>query len=190
MTAFPNIDLFDKNIIHIASESKFEFIETKEGGEGICFFESNDKVLILKAHNNPPLIWSLRNKKCAEGAFLVIRKDGTLELHILEMKSKLTHREFTKVLAQWSGMYLSALAILGIIQMKLPDKVFLYIAFKQDCVNQIDSRDPIFLKSQVGGASLPGVEEWSSNQVSLHHNITAHIVKKQRDPVNCNFGLI
>lgn len=187
---FPNVDLFNSDYIKIIPDGRVEIIEKKTDGAGVCYFDAQAPVLLIKAKDQAPIVWSLKNSKCAEGAFLIKRNDLSLELHIVEMKSGLTLKDFLKVIQQWRGMYLSALAVIGIIKSSLPVKVVAYVAYKQDKINYVDATQPIMLKTQVGGALMPGKKEWSDERVILEHGVVAQIVKKQRSGSDCDFGVV
>lgn len=189
--AFPNIRLLNSDFAKVVPENeKFSIVENNEGGAGTCFFEAQAPVLLLRAKDKAPVVWSLKNRKCAEGAFVVRKSDHEFELHIVEMKSRLTHGEFLKVIEQWRGMYLSALAVLGVIQTAFPIRTFVYVAYKSETVRITDPAQMVLAKVQVGGARLEGLREWDANEVSLHHGVMGKIVKGQRQPDDCDFGRV
>ncbi|MCY1204358.1 hypothetical protein D9M72_158840 [compost metagenome] len=188
---FPHIELLNADYVAVVQENnKFSIVEKKQGGEGACYFEADHPVLLLRAKDQAPVVWSLSNRKCAEGAFVVKRSDTEFELHIVEMKSKLTHSEFLKVIEQWRGMYLSALATLGVIRAQSPKKTFVYVAYKIETVSKVSSAQLVLSKVQVGGALLEGMMEWQAEKVALHHGVVAHIIKGKRDYGDIDFGLV
>jgi hypothetical protein len=186
--SFSNIDLLNSHYVKIVDDGGVRIVEESKDGAGTCYFQTNSPTLLIKAKDQSPVVWSLKNQKCAEGAFVVRRADQSLELHIVEMKSSLTHKEFLKVLEQWRGMYLSALATLGVIQTEAPTKVVAYVAYKKQSVEDPDPTQLIMMKTQVGGGLMPGKHEWAAEEVVLHHGVVASIVKKARVGTDCDFG--
>lgn len=76
----------------------------------------------MRASNDAPLLWSFKNRSCAEAAFVVAADETSMaSLYIVEMKSKLNLSRFCKVIAQWRGMYLSSLAVLGAMRTSEPE---------------------------------------------------------------------
>lgn len=189
--SFGNLSLLDKQYVYeINPNTQFSVVECKAGGEGKCFFISTNPVLFIKAKDQAPVVWSLKNKKCAEAAFLVKDERGNIHLHIVEMKSSLNLGEFNKVLEQLKGMFLSAIAVLGILKLPEPETVTTYLAFKKDKISEIDSAQPILLKLQVGGARMPGMNEWITGRINLEHGVLAPLVKGKRNPHDFDFGTI
>jgi len=182
-------DIFDANFIYIVpSNSEIIIEEKKEAGKGVCVFKSNSDALVLKAKDKAPLLWALKNKKCAEGAFLTSSSDG-LTLHIVEMKSRLDIKEFTKVVEQFKGMYYSSLSVVSLCEFDKIVSIKLYLAFKRDLMN--NSQQPILNKVQVGGAEiLPIKKIWNSNLIPLSNNTHGHLIKGQRDGDDINFGYV
>lgn len=186
-----SIDLLNNSYVYVVpAGERFAVVETKEAGKGSCYFVSDHQVLFIKAKDQAPIVWSLRNQKCAEAAFLVVRPDGDTELHIIEMKSKLSLSDFVKVIEQWRGMYLSALAVVGVTNGRPPTKVTVYVAYKADKVIDVNTSQPIMLKTRVGGQPQKGVSEWANGRVSLHHGVIANIVKGERSPDDYDFGRV
>ncbi|WP_408913632.1 hypothetical protein [Brucella pseudogrignonensis] len=179
-------------VYFIDKPKSFSIEEKKAGGAGKAFFSSATPCLMIKAKDQAPLVWAFKNKKCAEGAFLTFEDDGMCNLHILEMKSKLTQGEWAKVMLQLSGMYLSALAtcrLLGIISFK---SVTCYVAFKEDAMSPAKSADMIFLKSFVGAENpIGGADEWQTGKMELPFSTPAAIRKGQRNASNdIDFGTV
>ncbi len=182
--------IFNKDFISLhqgEQPNRIKFEETKKGGEGICRFQSNHDIVRIKAKDQAPIIWALKNKKCAEGAFVLLHGDD-ISLHILEMKSGLNRSEFQKVIEQFKGMYLSALAIIGLLNLPQPKKVMLYIVYKRDKISQPDSRSLIANKPLIGKAPIESL--WRKGKITLHGE-TANLIKGQRDAQgDYDFGLI
>ncbi|MCD0501295.1 hypothetical protein LP085_30925 [Achromobacter sp. MY14] len=189
--AFPHVELLNSAYARVVHENnKFSIFEKNPDGEGTCYFEAEHPVLLIRAKDQAPVVWSLENRRCAEGAFVVKRSESEFELHIVEMKSKLTHGGFLKVIEQWRGMYLSALATLGVIRLEFPVRTTVYVAYKDETVSEPSSAQLVLSKVQVGGKLMAGIIEWNSGKVALHHGVTAHIVKGQRNEGDVDFGRI
>lgn len=182
-------DIFDNNFIYvIPSEGDIIIEEKQEAGRGLCKFRSREEVLVIKAKNKAPLIWALKNKKCAEGAFLT-KNDAGLTLHIVEMKSRLDLKEFSKVVEQFKGMYYSSISVLALCDLNEITNVNLYVAFKRDLMNQLEQ--PIFNKILVGGGDiLPIKKIWNTNQVPLTQRVVGNLVKGQRVGDDVDFGYV
>ncbi|MFT9418408.1 hypothetical protein [Acetobacter sp.] len=184
-------DLFNEDYIRGIDSGEEIIIEEKEVlGKGKCSFFSDSPVLFMKAKDQAPVVWALKNRKCAEAAFFTTVSKKIHNLHIIEMKSKVSLKEFLKVIDQWKGMYLSAMGILGILKEGNPKNVFVYLAYKNENIYSPHSSSPVLLKTMVGGERLPGMQEWDSGIVSLHHNVRATIIKKVREDDDCDFGKV
>src|ERR1700679_3345026 len=94
---------FSKDYVWETSDM-VEVVETSEGGAGIARFSFSGPAIVLKAHNKPPLVWSLKKRKCADGSFVTFEGDKA-RLHIVELKSKLTQSEWAKASEQIEGMF-------------------------------------------------------------------------------------
>ncbi|MDO5356063.1 MAG: hypothetical protein Q4E77_01030 [Conchiformibius sp.] len=206
-------ELLNQDYIYIEEikdgETKVQFYieEKKPLGKGKSFFTSDTDVLIIRAKDQAPIVWALKNKKCSEAAFL-IQRDGKIELSLLEMKSNLRLQDWKSVLEQFKGMYLSSLAILSILKLTDPVNVKAYIAYKEDKVTELrDDQDPmIFNKLLIGENKELSKEEksrrylkqlWLDEVVDLPHDLQAKLIKGQRisnlssnDEYNCDFGSI
>ncbi len=188
--AFPNLHLADENFVKIIHPGDaINFFETDPAGEGVTTFRAPGEALQLRVHNKPPLVWALKNKKCADGAFLTYAEDtAEYTLHILEMKSKITADEISKVMEQFKGMYFSAISMMSVLRIPLPTHVRFYISYKQ-CA--LENSSPIMLKSLVGTKIKAGVEAWVRETVHLPFDIKGSLIKGIRaDGKNCDFGTI
>jgi hypothetical protein len=189
--SFKYIDLLNEDYVYqIPKGTIFSVKEVKSAGAGACNFTSESAVLFIKAKDSAPIVWALKNRKCAEAAFLTIDDEGKCHLHIVEMKSSLSSGDFRKVIEQWRGMYLSALAVLGVIKMDHPVQVRAYIAFRNDRVAQIDPTQLVLTKTLVGGERMPALQEWATGKVDLYHGVSASIIKGLRLPDDVDFGMV
>lgn len=186
---FANLDLTNEAYIKIIEPGHdIVFLEKKLGGRGKTQFNSTSQSLIIKAHDKAPLVWALKNRKCAEGAFLTFNQESaSFTLHILEMKSKLTTSEFLHVLDQFSGMYLSAISMMAVMQIPQPSQVKLYIAYKSLAWTE---SQPYQLKTMVGGQTPKGATEWLTEKIKLPHGIIGQLVKGKRVEDDLDFGVV
>ncbi len=182
---------FNGNYIHEVAGSFF--IEEKDvGGIGKAFFESEEPCILFKTHNNPPLVWALRNAKCADGAFLS-SSGGHFHLHIVELKSSLKPSTWEHVLKQFNGMYLSAIAACRLLEVTTIASVTCYIAYKNDRMDQMETANPVLIKSLVGKKNpFNSQVEWTNGSVLLPFGTSALLKKAVRDPVtnDAHFGRI
>lgn len=76
---------------------ELEFREKNRSGAGAASFRLASRSIALRAHDNPPLVWSLKVRNCADGAFITFR-DQSAHLHIVELKSGLSQRDWARAL--------------------------------------------------------------------------------------------
>ena len=184
-------ELFNQDFITMfnSPSNKFYFEETKKDGQGKCFFETQAPTIKIKAKDQAPIIWALKNKKCAEGAFAKISQNGQTSLHILEKKSGLGKEEFLKVLEQFKGMYLSALSVMSLLNLEQPKEIFVYIAYNVDKINNpnLNPNNPAASKAMPGS---PERAIWHHEIVKLHYGLKAKLVKGQRANGDYDFGVV
>ncbi len=159
---------------------EFHFEEKKDQGQGKAFFRSSSPVLKVKAKDQAPMIWSLSNKKCAEGAFITFERDGC-KLHIIEMKMKMSHSRWVKALLQLKGMYLTSLAVARLVGISDFMEVICHVAYSEDAMSADKVADPILIKGFVGTENpIGGNNEWTSEKVSLPFGAIAKLNKGVR----------
>lgn len=85
--------LFDSRYVkYVEAGEEFCLRETHRDGKGVCNFKTADPVLLIYGEDNrESLIWALKNKKAAEGAFF---KFSDKSLVLVEMKSKLKKKDW------------------------------------------------------------------------------------------------
>lgn len=170
-------------------EGKFFLEETVDLGKGRSFFNSTVPVLLMKSNHQGPLIWALGNKKCAEGGFIVFNDNG-LTLHLLEMKSQLRRRDWSRVKEQLMGMYLASIAVMHILQLDRPISVIVYVAYTEDKIQQRDERSYINNK-MINPEQDIELQEWSQGKLHLPHGVIAEIRKGVRDSTgDIDFGWV
>lgn len=186
-------EIFDSNYIYlVGSDCPIEIKELKPEGAGVCTFKSSYDALVIRT-NDKPTIWAFRNKKCAEGAFVTfntIEEKLYVNLHIIEMKSRLTSTEFNKVIDQFKGMYLTAISVMALKNIPSPENVYLYVAYKRDAVDCPVSSSLIENKVKTGGEPNIARKFWKENSVQLYNGISGKLIKKERINGDADFGYV
>ncbi|ETD72646.1 hypothetical protein V757_03070 [Pelistega indica] len=172
-------NLFNSDFVTFKT-GDFYFEETKDQGKGKCTFFSKEPVLSIKAQNKAPLIWSLKNRHCAEGAFLTFQAHGNL-LHLIEMKSTLRTRAWNTAKKQFEGMHLSALAIIKLLQLNDPIQIRAYIVYSRDEMRAPDVSSYVINKPLVGEVNKFDGHDWTHSEIELNYNQEAQLIKIQRD---------
>jgi hypothetical protein len=168
------------------------FVETKSSGASEAIFKTDKPCIIVKAHNQPPLLWALAQTKCADGAFFLFEK-GQAYLHIVELKSKITRGTWSHMLHQFEGMFLAALAVARLLQVHEIARVTCYVAGKEDCMtNASRSASPILVKTPVGKKkTFGGQESWDKGIVDLPFSLKAPLVKGWKNAAGvADFGSV
>lgn len=176
---------FTPEHVHLAEDhSNFYLEEKSPDGAGKTYFTTDAPCIVINARPPGPLLWSLKNRKISEGSILTKDEHG-YHLHILEMKSKLTQSEWTKVILQFEGMLLTSLAVVRILGVKEVASVTCYISYKQSMMSSSKAADLIFLKTFVGMPNpVSGDSAWTSEKLDLPITGVASIRKAQRDEAN------
>jgi hypothetical protein len=171
------------------AHARVEVIEKSPKGKGTASFSLGSPAIVLKAHNQPPLIWALSKKKCADGSFVTF-KDDKAHLHLVELKSKLTQSAFAKATEQLEGMFLSALAASRLLQIQTFETVDCYVAYSIDAMQPDTTADPALLKTLVGTKTILGDGlAWKNGEVRLPFGVVAKLHKAKRDSSgNADFG--
>lgn len=193
------LHLLNKDYVYkIPANQKISVEEKSNTGKGKCHFISKDDVLFIKPRDNRSFIWLLQNQKCADAAFISFSSNGQKILHIIEMKSNVTRKEFKKVIDQCKGMYLSSLSIMSILKLSEPDEIKIYIAYKED--NVIQNKHQMLIKNKVLVGKPkeeldPITKSWLECSITLDHNNLVLLIKKERikennNEYNCDFGRI
>lgn len=184
------LEHFNKDYVWEA-DSKVEVVEKSPKGKGTASFSLGSPAIVLKAHNQPPLIWALSKKKCADGSFVTFRDDKAY-LHLVEMKSKLTQSAFAKATEQLEGMFLAALAAARLLQIQSFETVDCYVAFSVDAMHPSATANPALLKTLVGTKTVLGDGlAWKNGEVKLPFGTIAKLHKSKRDENgNADFGTV
>ena len=123
--------------------------EKASDGAGSAIFSSKQACIVVRAESSSPLIWSLAQRKCADGALITFNKDGA-HLHIVELKSKVTLKAWAHALQQFEGMYLTSLAISRLLKIFEVQSVTCYIAAKEYKLSDVvgASASPSLIKTE------------------------------------------
>jgi hypothetical protein len=174
----PHLELFNPDYVNEAAGA-FSIIERDEQGKGSATFKSSNPILLIRSRKQSPQIWALKQRKCADGAFLTF--DGkNPHLHIVELKGKITLSTWAYVIQQFEGMYLTALAVIRLLGIQTVDGVTCYLAAKEDSVSKAEEATaaPILMKAPVGEVrTFGGLEDWINGAVSLPFSVKADLVK-------------
>lgn len=192
------LDYFNPHYIYEMEENTRFSIEEKNSqnnGQGKSYFQSLNKSIIIQTKDNTEKIWCLKNKKCAEAAFITIDSAGNCTLNLVEMKSTLTQAEFSKVIAQFEGMYLVSIAIMSILKLGYPSKIKAFIAYKEERLSSpYELSNPYSMNKQLVGKKSPMLDIWNSECFNLPHNVSATLIKGKRilnnNSYDYDFGLI
>lgn len=190
------IDLLNKDYAYIIdSKKEIRIVEKSDDGKGTCTFFSQNDVLLMIAKNSGSHVWALNKKNCAEAAFLEIDKDNNKRLHILEMKKTFKVSTMEHACKQLEGMYFSALSVMNVLKLGLPDVVISYIAYsKLDPIFEAKDTElpPIYHKMEIGNDAkiIPEIDMWQKKIIPFAH-IKSNLVSNQRDELgDCIFGQI
>lgn len=80
-------------------------------------------------NNNSRIPW-IKQKKCCD-AILISTEDNNTHIHIFELKTKLTFKDWEKICDQLEGGALSSLAVCGVLDIFQPYKIYIYIAYHE-----------------------------------------------------------
>jgi len=186
-----NLSLLNHDWVYEA-QNEIVIKETAEGGEGTAKFLTNSPSIVIKADDHAPLIWSLKQAKCADGAIVTFGNEGGPKYHLVELKSKLTVKAWVKALSQFEGMFLTTIATCSLLMKEAAVEVVCYIVFSEDALSNVQSTAPILAKTLVGSTSSIGhLEAWAKEVVDLPYAMQAKLMKsaKNADGV-ADFGTI
>lgn len=186
------LEHFSPDYVFIPEDHHKFYLEEKDSqGAGKCYFSSASPCIVLKADSKGALVWSLKNRKRAEGAILTHNHSG-YHLHILEMKGTVTLGCWSGVLKQFEGMLLAALASVRLLGVQDITSVTCYLAFKRDAIAVDQNANPVLMKSFVGMPNpVSGLQDWLAGALDLPYVGRSSIVKKMRDADNnADFGVI
>lgn len=168
--------------LELSQGGEISVIEQTTGGEAKVTFSCETAALHLKhLDNQPPIAW-VRNRKCADAAILV-EEGGGIRLHVVELKSKLTRKEWLSAKLQFEGMIANVIAALAIMEGPKPTSVVCHISYTSAVLGPGEVADPILLKMKVGGGAVVGdLSDWEEEKLSLFGFSGVPLRKIPRDP--------
>ncbi len=156
-----NQDLFSKKILQYSD--KVEIEEKKKGGEALVYFRSNSKnTFFIKGEESRNKYLKQKGFKIADGIIFVFENDLIASLHIVELKKTVGFDEWSKTKEQFKGALIAAMAIKGILEIKVKG-VYLYTAYREDKIKTVD--DSAFVLN--GQPPSKELNEWTTNIVTL-----------------------
>lgn len=160
-------------------DSSVNIEEMDPGGAGVVSIRIGGDALQF-GPNETAIKW-LASNECADGAFIEY-DNGTLRLHIVELKSKLDTQKWKKAKSQFKGMFLRATAIRSILGFEDFESVTCYIAYCEDAVTPRMQSNPILLKRTIGdGKDISNLDDWKTRTISMDNNVSAKVVDIVRD---------
>lgn len=169
------------------NSGEISVIETSVEGAGTVFFRSKNEMLRFQGYSQPPVKWS-KCLKCADGSVIVL-KDESTELFLIELKSSLSISEFRKACEQFYGGYVNSLAISGVLGLRSFSKVQCIISYKTEKISELFVANPSLLKA---GNELKGtgVAEWISKKVHIPTLGECVLVENIRDDKTGNGSVV
>ena len=160
------------------------------GAGSITFDISRECIEVLAKPSTHHFFW-LSEQSCADGAFILFEGDDFVHLHIVEIKSKLTHKGWLTVRKQFSGMFLNSMALCGVIGLPEFKTVTCYIAYATENISSLTTASPVLLKGRLGLSATPFLlEDWVSGRVDAAWASAVPLVKLQRDAAgNANLAV-
>jgi len=141
---------------------------------------SAPSLYIRHLSNTPPILWCSQ-RKCADGAVLA-ESDGGLVLHVVELKSKLTLKEWRKVRQQFEGMIFNAISLSAVVEVARPSNVICYISFNSNAIDGDASANPALAKFAIGDRSaFSDLVEWKKGSIDIAGFTGIKLLKLQRD---------
>lgn len=189
MLASFKLDRLEKDWYVRKSNGDIDVTEKFEGGTDaiVSFAVEEDTFAFFHRDNRVPLRWC-RNRSCADAAIVVSHDDGPI-LHVVELKSKVTNKEWLKAKKQFEGMALNYMALAGVVEGGVPSKAVFHISYESEIVADSETSDPILLKMSVGSGEVLGeIDDWVSEKVDVLHWQNAELRKIQRGADNRGHG--
>ena len=158
------LDWIDKN--HYSRGQTVDVVEEDEAGRGYLRFilQEGETALRFKLSEKGRFP-CIAQRKAADGVVLQFSAGKKLQaIHLVELKSKLSISEWTKVKLQLQGALHNAHALLGVLGLNWPDKVICHTAYKQDAV----STNPALMKQPMGQhlAQIDGAD-WVEGKIAI-----------------------
>ena len=157
-----------------------EIAETSSEGRGTASFSVAGKFLVLKGSAGTHQIRWLKSAKCADGCVVHVDEDD-IHVHIIELKSRVNGSEWSKVQEQFEGMYLNALALLGLMEVRRWRSITCYLAYRREALSAQTTAAASLVKH------LPGMPQrrfnlpWEADRIQLPNGATGELKKVLRD---------
>jgi len=183
-------EIFNADYVFETSNT-LEFSEKNKSGAGSAIFQISGTGIVIKSHNNPPLVWSLKIRNCADGAFITFADDEA-HLHLVELKSGLSQKDWAHAIEQFRGMYFSSIAAGKLLGIEEFSTIRCYISYKTLKMATLETISPVLIKTLVGKRTpLGGQNEWEKEVIEFPLGHAANLVKSQRDDSgNSDFGQV
>ncbi|MBX7531880.1 hypothetical protein K3165_02945 [Qipengyuania sp. 1XM1-15A] len=152
----------------LQSDGHIEVIERVDGRDDavVTFAVEADSLGFFHRDNRVSLRWC-KSRNCADAA-IVVSHDDRPTLHVVELKSKLTNKEWVKTKKQFEGMALNYMAMAGVVEGVVPDRAVFHVSFESEVVAEPETSDPVLLKMSVGsGQVLGGIDDWINEKIDI-----------------------
>lgn len=155
-----------------------EVTEQDHKGSGTVTFNGARNVLFITGQSiNTPWLKSGQN---ADGLFLDYQS-GSIRLHLVELKSKLTLAKFEKAITQLQWSFVKVRAVISTLGVSKIDNHICYIAYSDDCIASQLLSNPVAYKSALGSKARGALISYHKNEVILPYGNVARLEKIQRD---------
>lgn len=173
--------LVDGNFVLLCTDAVLRVEETSPGGEAVVKFDNPGAVILIKNFKErAPIEW-LKNKSCADGVLITATNDEVIA-HIVELKSKLTFKNWRKAKEQFEGAALNARAVLKILNIAQFDQVVCYISFLTEEISAKNAVNLVHLKTLVGQhAPLGDGGAWMEEKLGFCEIANIPVKKIPRD---------
>ena len=143
--------------------------ETDEGRGRVEFFCSNHLLKINSGNlNHLPF---LKDSKNADGVFLEFKDGEVIALHIVELKKTINLTKWDEVKNQIRSSLRHSLGFLGVLDLKLPEKLVCHTCYQNDEVLKQIHANPVLSKAMLGqqqtNTKQDFLGEWLADQVEI-----------------------
>ncbi|MEC4593377.1 hypothetical protein VPG91_20405 [Nitrospirillum amazonense] len=163
-----NIERINKDLARF-SDQEIVITETAScaagRGPGTIRLSTQNKCLWMKLPETP-IKWT-QVQKCGDSAIIEFTQTGN-RLHLLEMKSKITIKEWVKTKEQWLGAYINSLALSGVLELAPFSEIILYIAYTEESITSTNyDADPVMKKVGIGKSLITNTRDWGASTTSI-----------------------
>jgi len=152
-------DALEQRIANLFEKARFEIV----AGPGVVLVEETAKEGFAKidcrfGQGHRAVRWKLQtgdlrplaSEQNADGAILLIRSDGALEVHVMECKQTVDSSQWRKALRQFEWTMIRLLAIAGALHERV-SRVVLYTAFRKNALAPNESTDTALFELPIDG---------------------------------------